>query len=211
MNNISYCLGQIGAQSRNVTQRNEELSNLQINIYHNIYIITASRKISYSRDSENLFNAIGYVTSDLNTLNSQTDLHDIHSIICSFTKINQISSMFRNCFRCHGYSWEQKRQWLLCPMELLAIQTINKVGTTCSILHAKLLQSCLILCDPIDCSLPASSVHGLPYPPPGHLPDPGIKPASLTSRALAGRFFTTSATWEALSQRSLFFSGFCNT
>ena len=31
-------------------------------------------------------------------------------------------------------------------------------------------------------------------PPPGDLPDPRIKPACL---ALAGRFFTTSATWEA--------------
>ena len=30
-------------------------------------------------------------------------------------------------------------------------------------------------------------------PPPGDLPDPRIKPACL---ALAGRFFTTSATWE---------------
>ena len=30
------------------------------------------------------------------------------------------------------------------------------------------------------------------------LPDPGIEPASLMSPALAGRFFTTSATWEAL-------------
>ena len=29
---------------------------------------------------------------------------------------------------------------------------------------------------------------GLPFPPPGDLPDPGIK---LTSLALAGRFFTT--------------------
>ena len=38
---------------------------------------------------------------------------------------------------------------------------------------------------------------GLPCPPPGDLPDPGIKPASLTSPALAGRFFTTRATWEA--------------
>ena len=37
----------------------------------------------------------------------------------------------------------------------------------------------------------------LPFPPPGHLPDPGIKPASLVSPALAGGFFTTSATWEA--------------
>ena len=37
---------------------------------------------------------------------------------------------------------------------------------------------------------------GLPFPPPGDLSDQGIEPASLTSPALAGRFFTTSATWE---------------
>ena len=34
-------------------------------------------------------------------------------------------------------------------------------------------------------------------PPPGDLPDPNIEPASPMSPALAGRFFTTSATWEA--------------
>ena len=38
---------------------------------------------------------------------------------------------------------------------------------------------------------------GLPFPPPGDLPDPGIKLASLESPALAGGFFTISATWEA--------------
>ena len=38
----------------------------------------------------------------------------------------------------------------------------------------------------------------LPFPPPGDLPNPGIKPASLMSPALAGGFFTTSATWEAV-------------
>ena len=31
---------------------------------------------------------------------------------------------------------------------------------------------------------------GLPCPPPGDLPNPGIKPSSLVSPALAGRFFT---------------------
>ena len=36
-------------------------------------------------------------------------------------------------------------------------------------------------------------------PSPGDLPDPGIEPASLLSPALAGRFFTTSTTWEAIS------------
>ena len=38
---------------------------------------------------------------------------------------------------------------------------------------------------------------GLPFPSPGDLPNPGIKPLSLLSPALAGRFFTTSTTWEA--------------
>ena len=33
---------------------------------------------------------------------------------------------------------------------------------------------------------------GLPFPPAGDLPGPGMEPASLTSPALAGRFFTTS-------------------
>ena len=37
---------------------------------------------------------------------------------------------------------------------------------------------------------------GLPFPSPGDIPDPGIKPASLSSPALAGGFFTTGATWE---------------
>ena len=40
----------------------------------------------------------------------------------------------------------------------------------------------------------------LPCPPPGNHPDPGIKPKSLTSPALAGRSFTTSTTGEALNQ-----------
>ena len=38
---------------------------------------------------------------------------------------------------------------------------------------------------------------GLPFPPTGDLLDPGIEPQSLTSPALAGRFITTDATWEA--------------
>ena len=56
-------------------------------------------------------------------------------------------------------------------------------------------------------SPPGSSVHGIfyrqeywsgmPFPPPEDLSDPGIEPLSLTSPALAGRFFTTSANWEA--------------
>ena len=37
---------------------------------------------------------------------------------------------------------------------------------------------------------------GLPCPPPGDRPNPGIIPTSLMSLALAGEFFHTSSTWE---------------
>ena len=41
---------------------------------------------------------------------------------------------------------------------------------------------------------------GLLFPPSGDLPESGIQPESLTSPALTGRFFTTSATWKAHQQ-----------
>ena len=50
---------------------------------------------------------------------------------------------------------------------------------------------------------------GLPCPPPGGLPDPGIElHLSLTSLMLASGFFTTRTTWEAhlryiLSQQTI--------
>ena len=73
--------------------------------------------------------------------------------------------------------------------------------------HVKSLQSCPTLCDPVDCSLPGFSIHGilqqeywsgLPCPPPGDLPDLGIKPdpGSLMSPSLASTFFIPSATWK---------------
>ena len=45
---------------------------------------------------------------------------------------------------------------------------------------------------------------GLPYPPPGDFPDPGIKHVSLMSPALAGRLFTTRGAWEALHHSAHF-------
>ena len=70
---------------------------------------------------------------------------------------------------------------------------------------AQMLQFCPTLCDPLDCNPPGSSVHGIlqtrilewvAMPSPRDLLDPGIKPRSLMSPALTGRFFTTSATRE---------------
>ena len=54
-------------------------------------------------------------------------------------------------------------------------------------------QSCLTLCNPMDCSPPGSFVHGdspgkntgvgLPFPPLGDLPKPGTDPRSPTLQA----------------------------
>ena len=69
--------------------------------------------------------------------------------------------------------------------------------------HGLVVKSCLTLATacaiahwaPLSMELSRQeSWRGLECPPPGDLPDPGIKP---TSPALAGKFFTTSTTWEA--------------
>ena len=46
---------------------------------------------------------------------------------------------------------------------------------------------------------------GLPCPPPGDLPNPGIEPRSLVSPAFPGGFFITSTTWEALTQSTFLY------
>ena len=57
-----------------------------------------------------------------------------------------------------------------------------------------------LFCDPMDCSLPGSSVHGIfqqeywsawPFPFPGNLLDPGIEPESPASTALQADFLPT--------------------
>ena len=37
--------------------------------------------------------------------------------------------------------------------------------------------------------------NGLPFSPPGEIPDPGIEPMSLRPPTLTGEFFITSTTW----------------
>ena len=68
-------------------------------------------------------------------------------------------------------------------------------------LSCPVAQLCLTVCDPTDCNLPGSSVHGiLQARTPewaaisftGDLPDPGIKPRSLASLEFADGFFGTA-------------------
>ena len=78
-------------------------------------------------------------------------------------------------------------------------------------------QSYLTLCKPMDFYPPGSSVHGIhqaplsmgfsrqeywngmPFLPPGELPNPGIEPASLMSPALAGGSLPLAPTGKPLS------------
>ena len=89
---------------------------------------------------------------------------------------------------------------------------------------SEVAQSCPTLCDPVDCSPPGSSIHGilqarilsgLPFPSPGDLLNPGIKPRSpalqadaLTSEppGISKSYFTDAETvresLNALSEQS---------
>ena len=74
---------------------------------------------------------------------------------------------------------------------------VNSYPPMHACMGAELLQSCPTLCDPVDCArllCPRDSPGKSTGVDPGDLPDSGIKPASLTPPALAGRFFITSTT-----------------
>ena len=85
-----------------------------------------------------------------------------------------------------------------------SLSTVNGYGT-----HAVCCHFCCVplFCDFMDCSLPGSSVNGVLQArilewvakfSPADLPDPGVKVVSVMSPSLAGVFFITSTTWEAL-------------
>ena len=108
-------------------------------------------------------------------------------------QITRLLTSLSNLLNAHMYS--KKKSWTVKEKDV----------TFCVCMLSRF--SCIWLWDTMDCSPPGSSVHGilqarilewLPCPPPGDSPHPGTEPESLTSPVLAGRFFTTSATWEAL-------------
>ena len=98
------------------------------------------------------------------------------------------------CVRCVYISVSMlSNHFAIYTSQIIMLCTLN-LYTVC--MHAKSLQSCPILCDPIDYSQPGilsigfsrqEYWNGLPCPPPRDPPDPGNDP---------GRFFITRATWE---------------
>ena len=94
------------------------------------------------------------------------------------------------------HMWLFKRLRYLIYIKHLCISNLS----TLSLCVCSVIQSCLILCHPLDCSPPVSLSmeffrqeywSWLLFPTPGDLPDPGIETASPASHALASKSFTT--------------------
>ena len=95
--------------------------------------------------------------------------------------------------------WETEKDQEVIPWSAQKEAEVSPLKLGCAVL-CLVAQSCTTLCDPLNCSLPGSSVHGIlqgsilewvAMPSSRDLPDPGIEPATLTLPALAVRFFTT--------------------
>ena len=88
--------------------------------------------------------------------------------------------------------WTKENEWFDFKVIVCLLKYIHKNLCVCA-------QSCLTPCDPMTIACQAllsmecsrqEYWSGLPYPTPGNLPNPGIKPKSLVSPALADGFFT---------------------
>ena len=105
-----------------------------------------------------------------------------------------------------AWNWLTPFRWIdisAIASHTWVIQSLNRYLCV----HAKSLQSCPTLCDTMNCSPSANSVHVILHarilecvamPSTRGSCQPRIESTSLMSPALAGGFFTTSATWEAL-------------
>ena len=107
---------------------------------------------------------ISIITLTVNVLNAPTKRH-------------RLTEQMKTC-ACMHFHLSHHSAW---PLKLYVI-----------ILWSEIAQSCPTLCDPVDCSLPGSSVHRIfqarvlewvAFPSPGDLPNSGIEPWSLALQA----------------------------
>ena len=77
-------------------------------------------------------------------------------------------------------------QWLVGPEYMCMLSHAQLFATSWTVAHQAPLSKGFSM---------QENWSGLPFPPPGNFPDPGIKSISSVSSPLAGGFFTT-ATWE---------------
>ena len=91
---------------------------------------------------------------------------------------------------CTATEIKQNQLGLICERALL----LTLAGAVCVLSGVRLFATPWTVAHQAPLSMKFSRQEywsGLPFPPPGGLPDPGIEPASPVSPALAGGFFTT--------------------
>ena len=116
-----------------------------------------------------------------------------------------------------SYKWNHTVRSLWSTMPLRFVHVVAFVNSSflyiAACMRAKSLQLCPTLCSHGDWSPPGSSAYVIlrarilkwvSRPSSSGYSQPGIEFTSLTSPALAGGFFTTRATWEALSRILLY-------
>ena len=129
-------------------------------------------------------------------LSTNGELVMAKKLYTNFWKLREAKRKGRKAFPCYPL-------WGLCCVHSAVISAVLVCVCVCGcvtvgVQACSVTQSCPTLCNLMGCSPPVSSLHGifqarilngLLFPPPGDLPDPGIKPVCL---ALAGRFFPTA-------------------
>ena len=101
-----------------------------------------------------------------------------------------------------------------CVVILLLLIIINSIHWKFITYIGVCAQLCPTHCNPMDCGLPVSSVHGIfqarilekLFPTLEDFPDPGIELTSPAFPALAGKFFKTEPPWKPYIRDSVQFS-----
>ena len=129
------------------------------------------------------------------SMGSQRDRHDWAELNCRLSLILHYFFVSGNFYYelIYGIWWRARTGDAFSPESICICLFCAPGGDVCC---AKSLSG-VRLCDPTDCSLPGSSVHGVlqarilewvAMPSFRGHPHPGIKPACLTSLALSGEF-----------------------
>ena len=131
-----------------------------------------------------------YIGSQRMTDNSQCCQLGIREM----SRVQQTINNDKQTFRCDGYHHPSS------PMSHLAVSTFQSL----------VLNPVQLFAIPWAVAHQVPSVHGifqaslpegLPFPPPGDLPDPGIESTSLESPPLASGFLYHCITWEGLNKQ----------
>ena len=119
------------------------------------------------------------------------DWLDLLAVQGTLKSLLQHHSSKASILQCSAFFTVQLSHSYTTTGKIIALTRWTSAGKVMSLffnmLSAKSVQSCLTLCDPMDCSPPGSSVHGIfqarilewvAIPFSRDLPDPGIEPGS---------------------------------